>query len=165
MDEQVPKAVDIITDIIPQTRLVKAIATAADNLTKGDKQAALNSLASGLTGSAGQAVKQVSRAVNTATALGQGNITGAMKAAGGTAATIARASSAAQDLAQGNVAGAVGSIADSPTAADVASTWLPTGKQPSSIQDQDTAQDNEQDTAQEPVSEVYRLKQLAGIGR
>ena len=41
---------DKVTDLIPQTRLIKAIAAAADAIESGDPKSALASLASGLTG-------------------------------------------------------------------------------------------------------------------
>lgn len=92
---------DKVTDIIPQTRLVKAIAAAADALESGDKMSALNSLASGLTGNVGKAVSTLARGANTVSALAQGDVKGAALAAGGTAANIAKGAAAVNTLAQG----------------------------------------------------------------
>ena len=82
---------DKITDLIPQTRIVKAVAMAVDALENNDKMTALNSLASVLTGSVGKAVNTVARTANTATALAQNNLQGAAMAAGGTVGKVARA--------------------------------------------------------------------------
>lgn len=92
---------DKVTDLIPQTRLVKAIAAAVDALESGDKMSALNSLASGLTGNAGKAVSTLARGANTVAALSQGDVKGAALAAGGTAAQVARGVGAASTLATG----------------------------------------------------------------
>ena len=83
--------IDKITDIIPQTRMVKALSTAVDAIERGDKTQALNSLATVLTGTAGKAVSTVARTVNTAQALQQGDLKTAVAAQGGTAAKLVRA--------------------------------------------------------------------------
>jgi len=83
--------IDKITDIIPQTRIVKAVSAAVDALEKGDNVLALNSLAGALTGNVGKAVNTVARAVNTAQAIGQGDVRAAVAAQGGTAAKLVRA--------------------------------------------------------------------------
>ena len=83
--------IDKITDIIPQTRIVKAVSAAVDAIEKGDNVTALNSLAGALTGNVGKAVNTVARAVNTAQALSQGDVKAAISAQGGTAARLVRA--------------------------------------------------------------------------
>lgn len=105
---------DKITDLIPQTRMVKAIANAVDALEQGDGQTALNSLA----GVVGGGVAQAARAVNVGTALAQGDVTGAAFAAGGRAAQAAKGANVATALAQGDAAGAVTAL--NPTAGRVA---------------------------------------------
>ena len=70
---------DKVTDIIPQTRLIKAIAAAADAIEAGDSKTALNALA----GIVGGGVAQVAKAVNVGTALAQGDVNQAALAAGG----------------------------------------------------------------------------------
>jgi hypothetical protein len=83
--------IDKITDLIPQTRIVKALSAAVDAVEKGDNVTALNSLASVLTGTVGKAVNTVARTVNTAQALQQGDLKTAVSAQGGTAAKLVRA--------------------------------------------------------------------------
>jgi hypothetical protein len=83
--------IDKITDLIPQTRIVKAVAMAVDAMEKGDKTTALNSLASVLTGNVGKAANTVARTVNTVQALQQGDLKAAVAAQGGTAAKLVRA--------------------------------------------------------------------------
>lgn len=78
---------DRVTDIIPQTRLVKAIASAIDAVETGDSKGALNALASVV----GGGVAQAARAVNVGTALAQGDAQGAALAAGGTVGKVAKA--------------------------------------------------------------------------
>lgn len=102
--------IDKVTDIIPQTRLIKAISAAIDSIEAGDSKQALASLASGLTGGVGRAVSTVNTALNTGSALAQGDIKGAALAAGGNVAKVAKGVGAASSLAQGDVAGAVGNI-------------------------------------------------------
>ena len=97
---------DKVTDIIPQTRLIKAIAAAADAIEAGDSKTALNALA----GAVGGNLANVARAVNVGSALAQGDVKQAALAAGGTAATAAKGISAATSLAQGDIAGAVGTV-------------------------------------------------------
>ena len=92
---------DKVTDIIPQTRLVKAIAAAADAIEAGDNRAALASLAGGLTGNVGKALQQANTLVNVGSNLAQGNVQGAALAAGGNVATVAKGAMAANTLAQG----------------------------------------------------------------
>jgi len=83
--------IDKITDIIPQTRMVKALSAAVDAMEKGDNVTALNSLATVLTGNVGKAANTVARTVNTAQALAQGDLKTAVAAQGGTAARLVRA--------------------------------------------------------------------------
>lgn len=97
---------DKVTDIIPQTRLIKAIAAAADAIEAGDSRTALNALA----GAVGGGLANVARAVNVGTAVAQGDVKAAALAAGGNVANIAKGVSAAASLAQGDVAGAVGNV-------------------------------------------------------
>ena len=78
---------DKVTDIIPQTRLIKAIAAAADAIEAGDSKTALNALA----GIVGGGVAQVAKAVNVGTALAQGDVNQAALAAGGTVGKVAKA--------------------------------------------------------------------------
>jgi hypothetical protein len=94
---------DKVTDIIPQTRLIKAIAAAADALEAGDSRTALNALA----GAVGGGLANVARAVNVGTALAQGDVKQAALSAGG---NVAKGVGAMTSLAQGDVAGAVGTI-------------------------------------------------------
>ena len=97
---------DKVTDIIPQTRLIKAIAAAADAIEAGDSKTALNALA----GAVGGGLAQVARAVNVGSALAQGDVKGAALSAGGTAANLAKGVGAVTSLAQGDVSGAVSNI-------------------------------------------------------
>ena len=60
---------DVVTDFIPQTRIVKALIGAADAIEQGDKSAALNVLAMGLTGTAGKAVDAGSRVASVASTI------------------------------------------------------------------------------------------------
>ena len=92
---------DKVTDIIPQTRLIKAIAAAADAIESGDPKAALASLASGLTGNVGKALQQANTLVNVGSNLAQGNVQGAALAAGGNVANVAKGVGAVNTLAQG----------------------------------------------------------------
>ncbi len=101
---------DKATDIMPQTRLVKAIAAAVDSIEAGDNKGALASLASGLTGGIGKAVGTVNTALNTGAALAQGDVRAAALAAGGNVGKLAKGVGAAQSLAQGDVAGAVSNV-------------------------------------------------------
>lgn len=101
---------DKVTDIIPQTRLVKAIAAAVDAIEAGDNKTALASLAGGLTGSVGKVVGQANALVNVGSNLAQGNVKGAALAAGGNVAKVAKGVGAVTSLAQGDVAGAVGNV-------------------------------------------------------
>ena len=78
--------IDKVTDLIPQTRMVKAIAAAIDAIELGDNKTALTALA----GVVGGGLAQISKAVNVGTALAQGDVNQAALAAGGTAAKLAK---------------------------------------------------------------------------
>ena len=97
---------DKVTDIIPQTRLIKAIAAAADAIEAGDSRTALNALA----GAVGGQLANVARAVNVGTAVAQGDVKGAALAAGGNIANVAKGVGAVTSLAAGDIAGAVGTV-------------------------------------------------------
>ena len=94
---------DRVTDLLPQTRVIKAAIAAIDAIQAGDMKSAVTALASaGVGGAAGQALNQTNRAVQTGTALAQGNVTGAALAAGGQVAQVGRAANVVQNLAQGD---------------------------------------------------------------
>jgi len=97
---------DKVTDIIPQTRLIKAIAAAADAIEAGDSKTALNALA----GAVGGQLATVAKAVNVGSALAQGDVKQAALAAGGNVANAAKGIGAVTSLAQGDIAGAVGNV-------------------------------------------------------
>lgn len=107
-------ALDIITNMIPQTRIVKAIAAAVNALEANDHKTALNALA----GVVGGGLAQAARAVNVGSALQQGNIAVAALAAGGQPAKVAKAAGALGNIAQNDALGAVRQF--SPAAANVA---------------------------------------------
>lgn len=81
---------DRITDLIPQTRLVKAIGAAVDAIEAKDTKQAIQALATVIGGSTAQAVGQVNRTVNTVTALQKGDPLAAAQAYGGTVGKLAR---------------------------------------------------------------------------
>jgi hypothetical protein len=147
---------DKVTDLIPQTRLVKAIAAAADAIEAGDPKTALASLASGLTGNVGKVVQQANQLVNVGSNLAQGNLQGAALAVGGNVATAARGIQAANTLAQGGTVtqasqqfgGTVGKVAKG--AEFVQNKLAP--QQPTA-----TAQ------APDADSELARIKKLAAV--
>jgi hypothetical protein len=138
---------DKVTDIIPQTRLIKAIAAAAEAIEAGDSRTALNSLA----GAVGGGLAQAARAVNVGSALAQGDIKQAALAAGGTAANLAKGVGAAQSLAQGDVAGAVSNVSKTAGTAVNALQQRLAPAQPAATQ-----------LAQTP-DELARIKQLANV--
>lgn len=142
---------DKVTDIIPQTRLVKAISAAVDAIEAGDNRAALSSLASGLTGNIGKAVGQINTLANVGSNLAQGDVKAAALSAGGNVAKAAKVASAAGNLAQGDVKAAAQSL--SPTAGRavgaVQTALAPKTAQPSTT----VAQDDE----------LTRIKQLANV--
>ena len=98
---------DKVTDIIPQTRLVKSIAQAIDALDAGDSKTALNALA----GAVGGQLAQVAKAVNVGSALAQGDVKQAALNVGGNVANLAKGASAVSNLARGNTVAAVGDVA------------------------------------------------------
>jgi len=134
---------DKVTDIIPQTRLIKAIAAAADAIESGDNKGALNALA----GAVGGQLATLAKGVNIGSALAQGDVKQAALAAGGTVANAAKGISAASSLAQGDVAGAVGTVNKT---AGTAVNALQARMAPKA------------DTAQAP-DELARIKQLANV--
>lgn len=142
---------DKVTDLIPQTRLVKAIAAAVDALENGDKMSALNSLAGGLTGNVGKTVSTLARGANTVAALSQGDVKGAALAAGGTAAQVARSVGAASTLARGGTVTQAAQQLDG-TAAKVA-------KGVEFVQNKLAPAQ----TAQTTPDELERIKQLSGV--
>lgn len=81
---------DRITDLIPQTRLVKAIGAAVDAVEAKDTRKAIQALATVIGGSTAQAVNTVNRTVNTAQALQQGDPIQAAQAYGGTIGRLAK---------------------------------------------------------------------------
>jgi hypothetical protein len=80
---------DRITDLIPQTRLVKAIGAAVDAIEAKDTKQAIQALATVIGGSTAQAVNTVNRTVNTVSALQQNDPIQAAKAMGGTVGKLA----------------------------------------------------------------------------
>ena len=138
---------DKVTDIIPQTRLIKAIAAAADAIEAGDSKTALNALA----GAVGGGLANVARAVNVGSALAQGDVKGAALSAGGTAANLAKGVGAVTSLAQGDIAGAVGNVNKGAGNA-VASLQAKMAPQTAPVASTATATD-----------ELERIKQLARI--
>ena len=143
--------IDKVTDIIPQTRLVKSIAQALDALETGNAGQALNSLAVAL----GGPVAKAAQALNVGTALAQGDVRTAAMAVGGTAAKLAKGASAVSNLAQGNTAQAVGDVAGK--TAQRAVQYAQTALAP-----RPAAQVANTQTAQEP-DELDRIKQLANV--
>jgi hypothetical protein len=139
---------DKVTDIIPQTRLIKAIAAAADAIEAGDSRTALNALA----GAVGGQLANIAKAVNVGTAVAQGDVKGAALAAGGTIANVAKGVGAVSSLAQGDLAGAVGNVnkgagnAVASLQAKMAPTAQPTATQTAAAPD-----------------ELARIKQLANV--
>ena len=138
---------DKVTDLIPQTRLVKAVAAAAEAIEAGDSKTALNALA----GAVGGGVAQAARAVNVGSALAQGDVRSAALAAGGNVAKVAKGVGAVTSLAQGDVASAVGNVNKG---AGQAVTALQAKMAPKTAQATVTAQ---------APDEVERLKQLANV--
>jgi len=98
---------DKVTDIIPQTRLVKSISQAIDALDAGDSRTALNALA----GAVGGQLATVAKAVNVGSALAQGDVKQAALNVGGNVANLAKGASAVSNLARGNTVAAVGDVA------------------------------------------------------
>jgi hypothetical protein len=138
---------DKVTDIIPQTRLIKAIAAAADAIEAGNSRTALNALA----GAVGGQLAQVAKAVNVGSALAQGDVKQAALNVGGNVANLAKGVGAVSSLAQGDVAGAVGTVSKGAGSAVAALQNKLAPKAPA-----DTA------LAQAP-DELARIKQLANV--
>lgn len=146
---------DKVTDIIPQTRLIKAIAAAADAIEAGDSKTALNALA----GAVGGGLATAARAVNVGSALAQGDVKSAALAAGGNAAKLAKGVGAAQSLAQGDIAGAVGTV--NKTAGTAVNT-LQAKMAPKAAPVQQTAQAKEPEPTAED-RELARIRELARV--
>ena len=144
---------DKVTDIIPQTRLVKAISAAVDAIEAGDNRAALASLAGGLTGSVGKAVQQANTLVNVGSNLAQGDVKAAALSAGGNVAKAAKVASAAGNLAQGDVKSAAQSL--SPTAGRAV------GAVQTALAPKTTPASTTTTVAQD--DELNRIKQLANV--
>lgn len=81
---------DRITDLIPQTRLVKAVGAAVDAIEAKDSKQAVQALATVIGGNVAKTVNTVNRTVNTAQALQQGDPVAAAQAYGGTVGKLAR---------------------------------------------------------------------------
>jgi hypothetical protein len=148
---------DKVTDLIPQTRLIKAIAAAADAIEAGDPKTALASLASGLTGNVGKVVQQANQLVNVGSNLAQGNLQGAALAVGGNVATAAKGIQAANTLAQGGTVQQAaqqigGTVAKVAKGAEFVQNKLAPTAQPTA-------------TAQAPDADVElaRIKKLAAV--
>lgn len=134
---------DKVTDIIPQTRLIKAIAAAADAIESGDNRGALNALA----GAVGGQVATLAKGVNVGTALAQGDVRSAALAAGGNVANAAKGVGVATSLAQGDVAGAVGNISKTAGSAVSAVQNKLAAKEPATVE----------------TDELARIRQLASV--
>ena len=137
---------DKVTDIIPQTRLIKAIAAAADAIEAGDSKTALNALA----GAVGGQLATVAKAVNVGSALAQGDVKQAALAAGGNVANAAKGIGAVTSLAQGDIAGAVGNVNKG------------AGNAVASLQAKMAPKADATQTAQAP-DELARIRQLANV--
>jgi hypothetical protein len=81
---------DRITDLIPQTRLVKAVGAAVDAIEAKDSKQAVQALATVIGGNVAKTVNTVNRTVNTVSALQQGDPVAAAQAYGGTVGRLAR---------------------------------------------------------------------------
>lgn len=152
---------DKVTDMLPQTRLIKAIANAVDNIEAGNGQGALQALAGAVTGGAAANINQVNRAVNTGTALAQGDVQSAALAAGGSVGKVAQAANVGQNLAQNNLQGAAqavgGTVAKTANLANKAQQYAP--------QAQAAIQTALAPNTQQPAvsEELTRIKHLSGI--
>lgn len=146
---------DRVTDMLPQTRLIKAIAGAVDNIEAGNGQGALQALAGGLTGGAANTVNQVNRVASTGTALAQGDVQGAALAAGGGVAKVAQAANVGQNLAQNNLTGAAqavgGSVAKAANVANKVQQYAPQVQQALAPQQPAVSED------------LSRIRTLSGI--
>lgn len=143
--------IDKVTDIIPQTRLIKAINAAIDSIEAGDNKGALNALA----GAVGGQLATLAKGVNVGTALAQGDVKSAALAAGGNVANAAKSIGAAASLAQGDVAGAVGNVSKG---AGQAVTALQAKMAPA----QQTAQAKQVEPTAED-RELARIRELARV--
>ena len=89
--------IDRVTDLIPQTRMVKAVAQAIDALEQGDYKQALNSVA----GVVGGNVATLAKGVNVAHALSQNDPLQAVQSLGGHAGKVAKGYNMGQNIASG----------------------------------------------------------------
>lgn len=80
---------DRITDLIPQTRLVKAIGAAVDAIEAKDTKQAVQALATVIGGNVAKTVNTVNRTVNTVSALQQQDPIAVARAQGGTIGKLA----------------------------------------------------------------------------
>lgn len=147
---------DKVTDIIPQTRLIKAIAAAVDAVEAGDSKTALNALA----GAVGGGLAQAARAVNVGSALAQGDVKGAALNVGGNIAKAAKGVGAVNTLAQGGTATQAaqqlgGTAAKLAKGAEFAQSKLASSTAPAAAAA--LAQ------AQAPTDELDRIKRLANV--
>jgi hypothetical protein len=99
---------DLITDLIPQTRVVKGLARAIDYIQSGDQKSALASLGGILSGPTGKIVGAVS-------SLAQGDMAGAVSnAVGGRAGQMLGSINAVRDLAQPSLLDGPATVAQTP---------------------------------------------------
>lgn len=89
--------IDRVTDLIPQTRMVKAVARAIDALEQGDYKQALNSVATVVGGN----VATLAKGVNVAHALSQNDPLQAVQSLGGGAGNLVKGYNMGQNLASG----------------------------------------------------------------
>lgn len=89
--------IDRVTDLIPQTRMVKAVAQAIDALEQGNYRQALNSVA----GVVGGTAATLAKGVNVAHALSQNDPLQAVQSLGGNAGKVAKGYNMGQNLASG----------------------------------------------------------------
>lgn len=89
--------IDRVTDLIPQTRMVKAVAHAIDALEQGNYKQALNSVA----GVVGGTAATLAKGVNVAHALSQNDPLQAVQSLGGNAGKVAKGYNMGQNLASG----------------------------------------------------------------
>lgn len=89
--------IDRVTDLIPQTRMVKAVARAIDALEQGNYRQALNSVA----GVVGGTVSTLAKGVNVAHALSKNDPLQAVQSLGGSPGDLIKGYKMGQDLASG----------------------------------------------------------------
>jgi len=89
--------IDRVTDLIPQTRMVKAVARAIDALEQGDYKQALNSVATVVGGN----VATLAKGVNVSHALSRNDPLQAVQSLGGGAGNLVKGYNMGQNLASG----------------------------------------------------------------